>query len=364
MNPRLVGPDRSPRHALTYLAQIGIVPLGGGEATDIVITAHNSRNSGYLVESADGNAYFLKMPSSPEQTGTLRHEAAVYRALSTTGDFTCLAPRFLHYEPDPSILVLQGFAHTDSSDPLRLSSRRSLVRTGRLIGRMLALLHAIPHGQGDPSAVPPPSFCLDLPPLSLRKQLGCATSELVRLVQHDTVLTGTLAQCRDTWRRVGWVHGEMKWPHCLLCRATGEETAGTVRLVDYELSGVGDPAWDIGCVFASYLRSWLAAMPSSTTAPPESMVSGSSLSPPDLQEAVTALWRAYTRQRRLTEDEQGEILGDAVLYAVASLLWRVFESCITRDLLPPHALLTLQVAHNLALRPREGARHLLGLPPG
>ncbi|MET7685772.1 aminoglycoside phosphotransferase family protein [Streptomyces sp. NPDC005423] len=361
MTPLLTGQDHSPRRILAHLADTGLMPSGVRSAADIVVTKCTSRNSGYLVEWVGGEAWFLKFPQSLEQAMTARHEAAVYRALSAT-DFHQLTPRLIHYEPSPMLLVLQGFPHTDPSDPLLISSRRSLVRAGRLLGRTLALLHDLPHGDDDPPALPPPSLRMDLPPLGLRAHLGGAASELIRLVQQDAALTGSLARCRDNWGRNGWTHGEIKWPHCLLCRAADEDTVSLVRLVDYEFAGVGDPAWDIGCVFTSYLGSWLASMPSPTAATAESMVCRSALSTRDVQEAVTALWRVYARQRGLCNDERWAVLEAALSYTVAGLLWRVLESCVTQSDLPPRAVLALQLAHNLAHRPREGARHLLGLP--
>ncbi|MFE5372762.1 phosphotransferase family protein [Streptomyces mirabilis] len=334
----------------------------GKEIGDVAVTACNSRNSGYLVD-VGAEAYFVKTPLSPAQSTTLRHEASVYQTLMAADGLHGFAPRLIRYEPDLPILILQGFSGTDSTDPLLISSRRSLVRIGRMLGRTLALLHSTPHNKNDVSANSPPPLCLDLPPLGLRTHLSGATTEFLRLVQHDTALTGALAQCRRAWRKTSWIHGEIKWPHFLLHRRTDRSAAYAVRLVDYESSGIGEPAWDLGCVFASYLDSWLASMPPPTCEPVAVMVSRSALSPRDVHEAVTALWRAYTRLRGLTVSERDELLAAALHYVVASLLWSVFESSVSLDTLTETALLRLQVAHNLAQRPREGARYLLGLPP-
>lgn len=353
---------RSPKHLLTYLADYGLMPNSGFSPGDVTVTTQSSRNPSYLIQWRCGDAYFLKHASSPEQAATIRHEAEVYLALSRADDFGRLAPRLIHYDPSVPLLVLQALSQTQPSDPLLIASRRSMVRTARRLGHALALLHELPHTEGDPSAPPPAPFCLDLPPLSARAYLSKATTELVHSVQNDAVLTAVIVRCRDSWRRSAWIHGELKWPHFMIVRSTDQGVSESVRLVDYESAGMGDPGWDLGCVIAGYLSSWLASMPSPSTATPENLVSRSALSTRDLQEALAAFWRAYVKQRELSVSDRMAVLESAVQYAVARLLWIIFETCFTGNAIPPRSMLTLQLAHNLAQRPHEGTKHLLGLP--
>jgi Phosphotransferase enzyme family len=353
-----IGP-LSPGHLLARIADYGLTPQGG--LRDVVLTIHSSRNPSYVVQFASGDAYFVKHPSSLEQSATIHHEASVYLSLSNAEAFRRVAPQLFHYDPSLPLLVLRAIPDAEPSDPLLITSRRSVVRAAHRLGHALALLHDLPHTPGDVSALPPPPFFLDLPPLSLRAHLSNATAELVRAVQNDAVLAAVIVRCRDSWRRTGWIHGELKWPHCLLVRSSGRGVSEPVRLVDYEFAGVGDSSWDVGCVIAAYLSSWLSSMPSPTTATAESLVSRSALSLHDLHQALATFWRVYAKRRGLSTSERMGVLQSAVQHAVARLLWTVFESCAARDALPPRSLITLQLAHNLAERPYEGLKHLLGL---
>ena len=138
---------------------------------------------------------------------------------------------------------------------------------------------------------------------------------------------------------------------------------GSLRLIDYESAGLGDPAWDLGCVIASYLHSWLWSMPDPGTATAEGLVARAALSEQDLREAAGAFWHAYLRRRAYGAGEAAALLGAAVRYAVARLLWIAFEAGAAWGEPSPRTMLALQLAHNLARRPMEGAGRLLGLSP-
>ncbi|MGI8331650.1 phosphotransferase family protein [Actinomadura scrupuli] len=354
--------SRSPRRVLTCLADYGLISLPDLSLRDVVLTTYSSRNPSCLVRFGSGEAYFLKHPSSSEHAVTIRREASIYAALSESADFRRLAPRLVRYDPDLPLLVLQAFAGARSSDPLLISSRSSLLRTARRLGRALALLHALPHA-GVPPALTPSAYFLDLPPLGVRAHLSTATTGLVRSVQHDAALTEVIVRRREGWHPTAVIHGELKWPHCLLIPPS-DDTPGSVRLVDYEFAGAGDPTWDLGCVIAAYLASWLSSMPAPVNAPAEMLLARSALSANDLQQALGAFWRAYVTRRRLPAGDRTAVLEAAVQNAVVRLLWIIFETCVAREALTDRSVLMLQLAHNLAERPHEGVRHLLGLPLG
>ncbi|MFY1692728.1 phosphotransferase family protein [Plantactinospora sp. WMMB782] len=325
------------------------------------MTSRSSRSPSHIVEAGPDRRYFLKHPTSHEQQATIRHEARVYQALSHRAGFRDIGPRLIRHEPDLPLLVLEAIQPSRPSDPVRITSRRTIARLGRRLGRVLAALHELPPAADDPRAPLPPALRLDAPPVALREYLGAATTRLVRSVQQDATLCATLAGCRESWRRTTWIHGEVKWPHVVLPATTGHAVARPV-LVDYESAGLGDASWDIGCVLAAYLGSWLGSMPDPSTGTAETMVSRSALSVPELQEALAAFWRGYTTGRRLPAAECRSALDRAVRFAVVRLLWSIFEASVGSETLDPRCVMALQLAHNLSRRPYEGVRHLLGIP--
>lgn len=73
-----------------------------------------------------------------------------------------------------------------------------------------------------------------------------AARRLGERIAADPLLSGLLAAGAAAWRPECLVHGDLKWDNCLVA-------ADRVRVIDWELSGLGDPAWDVSCVIAEQL---------------------------------------------------------------------------------------------------------------
>lgn len=54
-----------------------------------------------------------------------------------------------------------------------------------------------------------------------------------------------LANIRHQWCTQTLMHGDLKWDNCVLFRSA---TGPMVCLIDWELAGWGDPAWDLACL--------------------------------------------------------------------------------------------------------------------
>jgi Ser/Thr protein kinase RdoA (MazF antagonist) len=73
-----------------------------------------------------------------------------------------------------------------------------------------------------------------------------AARRLGERIAADLVLSELLAAGAAAWHPECLVHGDLKWDNCLV-------EADRVRVIDWELSGLGDPAWDVSCVIAEQL---------------------------------------------------------------------------------------------------------------
>jgi len=93
---------------------------------------------------------------------------------------------------------------------------------------------------------------------------GTAAARLATAIVDDPVLAAVLRRARAAMRRTCLVHGDVKWDNAVLDPAA-------VTLFDWELSGAGDPAWDLGSALADTLSLTVrlrgrAALPSRPTA--------------------------------------------------------------------------------------------------
>jgi hypothetical protein len=71
------------------------------------------------------------------------------------------------------------------------------------------------------------------------------------LVAHPRRLKLAASQGREAWRPVALIHGDIKTEHCFAAPRVGGGVE--VRVIDWELSGLGDPAWDVACALSEIL---------------------------------------------------------------------------------------------------------------
>ena len=351
----------SPNGALAWVCANGLVPQTDLARPDVVITRYSSLNESYLIRLPSGDGYFLKSPSNPSRSATIRHEAGIYRLLSSTSGTGRFVPDLVHFDEQRTVLVLKAIPDAASLDPLAISTRRAISRSARHLARTLAFLHGLSDCKILPDAPLPSAYDVVLPTWDMRSFMSPANLELARLVQRDRVLNDRISRTRDSWNPSTWIHGELKWPNCLLTMSTDRGGGGDVKLVDLERSGRGDPHWDLGCIIAAFLGSWLTSISSVTLPQTHTGRPRVPLSLLDVQVAMRSFWHAYVKDMSIATNLRSSMLENALNHAVCRMVWSIFEACAGREALPERAMVTLQLAHNLAARPYEGVRDVLGL---
>lgn len=161
-----------------------------------------------------------------------------------------------------------------------------------------------------------------------------ATAELLRLLQAEPHVNVALRRLRDDWRPSAVVHGDVKSDNVLL-------QDGQAYLIDWELAGVGDPAWDCGAFLGSLLFRWA-----------ESMRSGTRAGDPSVLAAARLFWTAYAEVRSVDAafDADAE-QALAFRWAGYWLVHRVFAILPLRRAVAPLDLTALHLAGHLL---REG----------
>jgi len=359
LDSRLRSP--SPNDALAWICANGLVPQTDVAHPDVVITRYSSLNESYLIRLPSGDGYFLKCPSNPSRSAPIRHEAGIYRLLSSTSGAGRFVPDLVRFDEQRTVLVLKAIPDAASLDPLVISTRRAISRSARHLARTLAFLHGMSGCKALPDAPLPFAYHIALPVWEMSSFMSPANVELARLVQRDRVLHDRISRTRDSWDPSTWIHGELKWPNCVLTMSTDRGGGSDVKLVDFEYSGRGDPHWDLGCIIAAFLGSWVTSISSVTLPQTHTGRPRVPLSLLDVQVALRSFWHAYVKDVSVAADLRSSMLEKALNHAVCRMVWSIFEACTGHETLPERALVTLQLAHNLAARPYEGVRDVLGL---
>ena len=340
-----------------YLLSLGVVKPRAVLDGELAIVDASRRNCVFIATTPDAPTYVVKQ-ATPPNAETLRHEAAVLRALAGDPELAPVVPAVVHHDAADALLVLSSPGGGREWNKHHVAGG---FRPGpaRLLGRTLARLHGLPAGDvdGRPDGVDPMwGLLLPEPPHELLLDLSEAAQELVARLQASEQLCDALDRLATTVAGGTLVHGDLRWDNCLAVAAPASRRRTRLLLVDWEHCGHGDAAFDVGTVLGEYLRVWVISITIVDPGDPARLLSLARYPLRRMHPAVNAFWTAYRAAspdcpplRRTIELAAVHLLQSAVEYA------RGLTS------VSAHAGTLVQLADNLLRAPEEAAAGLLGL---
>lgn len=204
-----------------------------------------------LVEVGSGRGFLVKdmRPRRDPGQGCPERERALYRAASSRPDLARHVPAYLGDQEE--MLVLEGLVASRRLD--HASGGAQVLDTGlaQRLGHALGAWHRDAAGLRGFPAAEPWLLGLDRPGrLPVLDEDG-ALREVAHRITGDPMLRHLLARIRAGWRASTVIHGDVRLANVMVGRS--------VRLVDWETCGWGDPAWDMGAVIQEFLSVGVAA---------------------------------------------------------------------------------------------------------
>jgi hypothetical protein len=351
-----------------FLTARGLLPPDAplDEQLEIEDASRRNRSLKLLRQTASG--YLVKQDGVAGQQVGVAHEAAIYGLLAQASALAPFLPRCLGYDPSEGALVIELLP--DAVDLSRYHQQLSRFPAGLAaeLGAALAALHRIPLDTAHADVLGnaqrlPWVLRLDAPDSSMLFDSSAADLQLVALLQRAGDLAPLLDELRRDWRATALIHHDVKWDNIIVLPAGPKRSGPRIRLVDWELAGVGDPCWDAGGALSAYLSCWLLSIPITGDEPPDRYLELARYPLAKMQGALRAFWRSYSAGMGLKGAEASAWLLRTVRYGAARLLQTAYEHTHSASQLGGSLAVMLQLSLNIMRRPREAAAQLLGLPP-
>lgn len=343
---------------------------------DLVIIDMSRRNCNFKVISKNSPSYFLKQEirnrnSRQRDVASVAYEAEVYHLLnqgSSANGLSHYLPHYYSYDEEEHMLILEGIDGAISLTDYHLKHARFSCGIAKELGKALAILHRQSQAErtitGDflnISQKPPWIFFLPDPDQWIYFNSSAANIEFVKIIQQSEELRSSFAGLREQWKATALIHGDLKWDNCLITLSASPAIPG-IKIIDWELACMGDPCWDVACLFSEYLKCWLSSIPISSGAPPDQFLSLTGFPLTKMQPAMRSFWGAYLKQRRMKQDEGANLLPLISKYIAVRLVQIAFEQLQTEAAITTTSICLLQLSLNMLARPIEAAVQLLGLP--
>lgn len=334
------------------------------------IESLSSRRIASLVTLDDGTYLFVKgypigSPGAPlleqksEEASDVRPREV--RLLEATQDRLSTHPRtiapLLGYFPEERAAVFEGIINPttfrEQFENRPLTSVADISAVASALARLHTQTSSLCH-LADSFTLPPPGNIYErVTPRDYAQGPGYDYPGLLASVQQVLPSLRTIA---DQWDPQCLIHGDIKADNIL--RIVDGDTP-TAILIDWELSGWGDPLWDVGCQIGQTVLQWLESLPQTADSGFDAWVRQASIPLTDVQTSITAFLLAYGSYTGSPLIENRRRFDHAMRCAGLFLIHRAQAGLEVTGRLSPYARRCLQVGQKLVSDPGTTGRALL-----
>ena len=308
---------------------------------------------------APGRRSFAKASRGPDDRRELLREAAVYAVVRDRCPATAAhLPRDVRWDADAGELEMEAVPAGDLGS-LVAGDGTLEPAVAAEVGRVVGEFHAEAGHLGDDDA--PRSVWLrggigvDRPTPAYLRLLSGGEVGLLKSLQRSQELQAHLAALAPP-AAGDLVHGDLRWENVLVAPGAAPPR---VWLVDWEMGGSGERAWDVGCFAASGVSAWLSSIPAVPDVAPARLVAEAGLPMDAIVPGLDAFWTAYRAAGPRAPTDAWAIR--CAQLAAVRVVHLAFDRSAHEADLHPLAVAHLQVATHILADPVRAGRELLGI---
>lgn len=340
---------------------------------DYEVTTVNRRNRNLTVTTSKNEDYFIKqvVDTQSDNAKSLRNEILFYefiaKHLSSIADYL---PQNIEGNGEAVYLILR---YEKSALPLwRYYKNKPEVTeipgaTMGMIGELLGALHRELRGRSLRDLQEKHLLSTEIPFIfKLLKpnpgMLAWATSgalKFVLMLQQEKDAFEIWRKAEESWCEESFIHGDVKLDNFLVFESDSSSAVNRVKLIDWEMFQVGDPAWDVAGVFNDFIFWWVITMPDNMS--PEQMIKHAQFPLTNIQQGANQFWQEYTHALGLAEGVAGALIHRAVFFGGLRVIQTAYEIASRFDVIPSIAILLFNLGMSILRDPPKAITQLYGI---
>lgn len=338
-----------------------------------------AKNFNLLVTFPDGQKFLVKQEQHNQEgkaAGELLSEWRIQEFLQHFPELSHLRssiPEVLHFDAENLIIVFKWLDdHRDLTD---FYTKENVFPTemASSIGTVLATLHRATFNRQDyqeffsqhsdnlPANQAPhlirglerigPEVFGQVPPDGIK---------FFALYQRYDSLGQAIAELGNAFKPVCVTHNDLKLNNILLNPHWEQPYEEIVRLIDWERSSWGDPAFDLGALIAGYLQIWLNSLVVSQSLNIEESLRLATVPLEKVQPSIAALTQAYFHTFPEILESRTDFLLRGVQFAGFALIQQIQAAIQYEKSFGNTGIAMLQVAKSLLCRPQKSMPTIFG----
>jgi thiamine kinase-like enzyme len=363
----------SSNNFLDYLTEIGLAPTNRAEVQAKTISARNFN----LIVRCPGSPTLLMKQATVDQQGRKRllREFQLQQLVRERPAIQSLAgiiPQVLHCDPQTGIVVNRFFEEYQDLSDYYDDTPEFAPEIAEMLGRCIGEIHGRTWQQPELEQ----AVLKEIGTASLRarqfmqktERLHSAIFSMVpleclrfyKLYQQFPSLAEAVRELAENNQACCLVHNDLKLSNILIHQQWAENLDFALRPIDWETTGWGDPAGDLGSLLASYLDLWL-----------DGLIVGAGLSMAEslqlatvpleaLQPSLLALMDSYFRTFPQILAAQPQFLDRVLQHTGLALISRIESNIDYNRTFGNQSIVTLQVAKQLLCTPKAFIQTMFG----
>lgn len=375
----------SSQNVFNYLLEQGIRSQDAEDQSQVEPKA--AKNFNLLLSWPDGHKILVKQERHNQEGKTLGefyNEWRVQNFINCFPEISHIRPllsEVLHFNPDTSIIVFKYLTSYRDLADFYAKENFFPVAIATEVGTSLAKIHhaTLNHQEyqeffcnktGDRQTTPNSVFNLGLERIE-PEIFGSIPSDGIKfltLYQRYDSLGKAISELATTSHPCCLTHNDLKLNNILLHNDWEENSNqieqlsnSPIRLIDWERSTWGDPAFDLGTLISSYLQIWLGSLVISKSITIDDSLRLAIMPLDLLQPSIAALTKAYFSNFPEILEHRPDFLTRVVQFAGVGLIQQIQAMLQYQKSFGNTGICMLQVAKSLLCRPQQSVETIFGV---
>ena len=369
----------SAKNVLEYLVEQGICPQSEPEPSEIEPKV--AKNFNLLLKLHSGRKLLVKqerLTREGKTAGEFSNEWRIQEFLQRFSEISHIRPllsEVVHFDANHSIIVfnylddyrdLTDFYAEEDSFPTAVATS---------IGTVLATIHRATFNHQeyqnfffedseDATIDEAPNLIRGLERISpeIFGQVPADGLKFLALYQRYDSLGQAIAELADAFEPCCLTHNDLKLNNILLHNDWEQASSNSIiRLIDWERSSWGDPAFDLGTIITSYLQFWLGSLVVSKSIDINESLRLAMIPIEKLQPSIAALTQAYFDNFPEILEHSPNFLRRVVQFSGLGLIHRIQAMLQYEKSFGNAGICMLQVAKTLLCRPEQSIPTIFGM---
>ncbi|HLO83395.1 MAG TPA: aminoglycoside phosphotransferase family protein [Nostocaceae cyanobacterium] len=365
------------QNVFDYLVQQGLYSSSNNYPSDIQPIL--AKNFNLLLTFPDGHKLLVKQERINQEgktAGEFLAEWGVHELLHKLPNYDYLSqflPEVLNFDAENSIIVLKYL--DDYQDLMEFYTKENIfpLEIAAAIGHLLGMIHRDTFNRqeyaeflsekSDNLKVNQVSFLIQRLERVEPEVFGLIPGDGLRffaLYQRYDSLGQAIASLGNAITPSCLTHNDLKLNNILLYKDWQNSNNNPIRLIDWERSAWGDPAFDLGTLISSYLQLWLGRLVISTSLSIEESLRLAITPLEFLQPSIAALTKAYLQTFPEILEHRPDFLLRIVQFSGLALIQQIQAMIQYQKSFGNTGIAMLQVAKTLLCRPEASIPTVFG----